>query len=297
VLDRDDHVLTNPTDWRWTLDLDHEPAEPESLLLPGRVDAPASNLEGSSVLGQFDSQPAAAAAADASSGICVSQTVILPNQPYPWDENANRTLAAVIDQLKGEGARDAFVTDADTGYLTLFDIRAHCENREQALEIGRQMAPISWAPWVNGLIKPWAPGRRLTEEQVRARMYIANLWERSNRHPQDEFESKIWDLWQAWQEVQEKAAAGYLAGVSEDPQLAIRGQECESALHGMLGEESEEWGLPWYLQWKVLIDEKDVCLSWVWCQHASAGFPALVRWLKDSGVRSAEYSVYNLMQP
>jgi hypothetical protein len=295
--DRDDYVLTDPTDWTWTFGLEHEPAEPNSVLLPGRVDAPASKVEGSSVIGQFNSQPAAAAAADALSGICVSETVILPNQPYPWDEHADATLAAVIDQFKDKGARDVFVTDADTGYLTQFDIRAHCENREQALAIGRQMAPILWPPWVNGLIKPWAPGRRLTGEQVRARMYIASLWGRSNRQPQDEFESKIWDIWQAWQQDQKKTAAKLVAGATVDDQPAIKGHEFEADLHAMLGEEPEEWGLPWNLQWKVLIDEKDVCLSSISCQHAAASFPALVRWLKDSGVRSAEYSVYNLIRP
>lgn len=48
---------------------------------------------------------------------------------------------------------------------------------------------------------------------------------------------------------------------------------------------------------EVIIDESDVCLSSIWCQHAAAGFPALVRWLKDSGVQGAKYSIYNLMRP
>ena len=297
IADYDD-VLTEPIDWTWTLGDEHDPVEPSLVLLPGRVDPPASELGGSSAFGQFDSQREAATAADALSGICVGQTVILPNQPYPWgDEADQKTLRAVIDQLTASGARDAFITDADTGSLTYFDIRARCEHRDEALAIGRQMAPIMWPPWLQGLIKPWAPGRRLTEEQVRARMYIAHLRRRSNRQPQDEFEWKIWDVWQAWQQDQEKAAAQLVAGAIVDHQLEIKVHTDEATLHAMLGEEPEEWGLPWHLHWQVLVDGKDVCLSSIWCQHAAAGFPALVTWLSDNGVQSAKYSVYNLRRP
>jgi hypothetical protein len=31
--------------------------------------------------------------------------------------------------------------------------------------------------------------------------------------------------------------------------------------------------------------------------HIATGFPALVRWLHESGVKSATYSVYNRMRP
>src|SRR5260370_16183252 len=89
------------------------------------------------------------------------------------------------------------------------DIRAHCEDRDQALAIGRQMIPIS-RPFQEGLIKPWAPGRKLTEDQVRARMYVARL-ERSDRPPRDELESKIWSIWRAWREDQLRAANQHVA--------------------------------------------------------------------------------------
>jgi hypothetical protein len=46
------------------------------------------------------------------------------------------------------------------------DIRAHCEDRDQALALGRQMVPIS-PPFNEGLIKPWAPGRKLTEDRCK----------------------------------------------------------------------------------------------------------------------------------
>src|SRR5437899_1798960 len=138
--------------------MDDEPAEPSTVLLPGRVDAPASSRDGCSAVGQFASQSAAAIAADALAGICVAETVILAGQPYPWDDEAEEdTVPAVIDQLKAAGARDAFITDADTGYMHSIDIRAHCEDRDQALAIGRQMVPIS-PPFHEGLIQPWAPG-------------------------------------------------------------------------------------------------------------------------------------------
>ena len=297
IADHDD-VLTEPIDWTWTFGDEHDPVEPSSVLLPGRVDAPASNLEGSSAIGQFDSQPQAAAAADALSGMCVGQTVILPNQPNPWGDEADQnTIRVVIDQLTAAGARDAFITDEDTGSLTWFDIRARCEHRDEALAIGRQMAPIMWPPWVKGLIKPWAPGRRLSEQQVRARMYIARLWRHSDRQPRDEFESKIWQIWRAWQELQETAANQLVAGVPIDEELAAAGRKHEATLRSMLGEEAEVRGSPWYLQWKVLVEDNDVCLSWVWYMHVAAGFPALVRWLDQSGVQSAKYAVYNLTRP
>jgi hypothetical protein len=82
LTDHDD-VLTNPIfpphePWSWTSGMDHDPEEPSSVLLPGRVDQPASNVQGSTAVGQFGSASAAAAAANALSGICVAATVILP---------------------------------------------------------------------------------------------------------------------------------------------------------------------------------------------------------------------------
>ncbi len=298
MVEADDYVLTNPTDWTWTYGMEHDPVEPSSVLLPGRVDAPANDWEGSSAVGHFDTQPAAAAAANTLSGICVAKTVILPNKPFPWGGQADRdTLEEVLNQLRAQGARDAFITDADTGYLNYFDIRAHCENRDQALAIGRQMAPILWPPWLKGLIKPWAPGRRLSEEQVRARMYVASLWRGSDRQPRDELESKIWEIWRALQETEERAAGQYAAGVAIDEEITSAVQKHNAALHALLGEEAEQWGLPWYIDWKVRVDNNDVCLSFVGCSHVAKGFPALVGWLKESGVRSAMYAVHNLIRP
>jgi len=281
--------------------MEDEPAEPSSTLLPGRVDAPASSRDGCSAVGQFESQSAAATAADALAGICVAETVILPGQPYPWDDEGDRdTVPAVIDRLMVAGARDAFITDADTGYMHAIDIRAHCEDRDQALAIGRQMVPIS-PPFHQGLIKPWAPGRKLTENQVRARMYVASL-ERSERPPQDELESKIWAIWRAWREDQLRAASQHLADptafqVSAVGDLSAAMQKHKVDLEVFLGAEAEEWGSPWYLSWEVVVDNNDVCLPSVWCMHIATGLPALVRWLDSSGVKSATYSVYNRMRP
>ena len=297
-----DDVLTDPIGgWTWTFGLDHEPVEPSSVLLPGRVDAPALSSNGSSAVGQFASQSTAGAAADALTGICVAQTVILPGQPHPWGDEADQdTLPAVVDKLIAAGALDAFVTDADTGYNTLLDIRAQCQNREEALAIGRQMVPIS-PPFHEGLIRPWAPGRKLTEDQVRARMYVASL-ERSDRQPRDELESKIWEIWRGWREDQSRAASRHVADASglhvsavDDIKAAI--QKRKAALDFVLGTEAEEWGSPWYLQWQVLVENNELCLSSVWCMHIAAGFPALVSWLNESGVNSATYSVYNLVRP
>jgi hypothetical protein len=302
VIAGDDDVLTNPIDWHWTLGMEHDPVEPQSDLLPGRVDPPASSLDGCSAVGQFESQSAAAAAADALSGICVAETVILPGLPYPYGAkaDANVHLGAAIDQLTGAGARVAFITDADTGYMHSVDIRAHCETRDQALAIGRQMAPI-WPPYRQGLIKPWAPGRKLTEDQVRARMYLASLM-RSEHQPRDELESKIWRIWRAWHEDQPKALSLFLADAADsDPdardELNAATEKRTAALQSILGVEAEEWGWPWYLHWQVLVENNDVCLSSVWCMRFATGFPALVRWLQEKEVRSATYSVYNLMRP
>jgi hypothetical protein len=300
IADHDD-VLTDPIGgWTWTLGMDHEPVEPSSVLLPGRVDAPALSSDGSSAVGQFPSQSTAAIAADTLTGICVAETVILPGQPYPWGDEADQvTLRAVIDQLIAAGARDAFITDADTGYTTMLDIRAQCQDRDQALAIGRQMVPIS-PPFDGGLVKPWAPGRTLTEDQVRARMYVASL-ERSDRQPRDELESKIWEIWRAWREDQARAASrlaeatGLQVNTVDGITAAI--QRRKAALDFVLGTEAEEWGSPWYLHWQALVENNELCLSSVWCMRIATGFPALVRWLNESGVSSAKYSVYNLMRP
>ncbi len=297
-----DDVLTDPVHgWTWSFGMDDDPVEPSSVLLPGRVDGPASSRDGCSAVGQFASPSAAATAADALEGICVAETVILPGQPYPWDDGADRdTVPGVIDRLTAAGARDAFITDADTGYMHSIDIRAHCEDRDQALAIGRQMAPIS-PPFHEGLIKPWAPGRKLTQDQVRARMYVASL-ERSDRPPRDELESKIWAIWRAWREDQLRAANQYVADptglhVTAVGAITAAMQKHKAALDVFLGTETEEWGSPWYLSWQVVIENNDVCLSSVWCMHIGTGFPALVRWLDESGVKSATYFVYNRMRP
>jgi len=225
-------------------------------------------------------------------------------------------LPPVIDQLIAAGARDAFITDADTGYLHFIDIRAHCEDRNHALAIGRQMVRVS-PPFNEGLINPWAPGRKLTEDQVRARMYVASLerseyqvraqtylasLERFDQPPQDELESKIWAIWRAWREDQLKVAnqlmadpAGLETGAVDDIRPAM--QKHKAALDVFLGTEAQEWGAPWCLHWQVVVESNDVCLSSVWCMSIATGFPALVRWLSESGVQSAKYSVYNLMRP
>jgi len=297
-----DDVLTDPIGgWTWTFDMDHDPVEPSSVLLPGRVDAPALGRDGSSAVGRFASQSTAATAADALTGICIAETVILPGQPSPGGDEADQdTLRAVIDQLIAAGALDAFITDADTGYSTLLDIRAQCQNRDEALAIGRQMVPIS-PPFHQGLIRPWAPGRKLTEDQVRARMYLASL-ERSDRQPRDELESKIWEIWRAWREDQSRVASRLVADATglhvnavEDITAAI--QKRKAALHLVLGTEAEEWGSPWYLDWQVVVENNELCLSSVWFMRIATAFPALVRWLNDSGVNSAKYSLYNLMRP
>jgi hypothetical protein len=297
-----DNVLTDPVrGWTWSFGLDDDPVEPSSVLLPGRVDGPASSNDGCSAVGQFVSQSVAATAAEALAGICVAETVILPGQPYPWDDEANRdTVPAVIDRLTAAGARDAFITDADTGYMHDIDIRAHCGNRDQALAIGRQMVPIS-PPFHERLIKPWAPGRKLTEDQVRARMYVASL-ERSDQPPQDDLESEIWAIWRAWRADQIKAANQHVAGSAGLDMSAVGDfwaamQKHKVALGVFLGIEAEERGSPWYLHSHVVVENNDVCLSSVWCEHIATGFPALVRWLRESGVKSANYSVYNRMRP
>ena len=301
IADHDD-VLTEPVrGWTWSFGMDDEPAEPSAVLLPGRVDAPASSRDGCSAVGQFASQSAAGSAADALAGICVAETVIVAGQPYPWDDEAEEdTVPAVIHQLKAAGARDAFITDADTGYMHSIDIRAHCEDRDQALAIGRQMVPIS-PPFHEGLIQPWVPGRKLTADQVRARMYIASL-ERFDRPPRDELESKIWAIWRAWREDQLKAANQDVAdpaGLHVTPvgDIWAAMQRHKVALDDFLGTETQEWGSPWYLGRQVVVENNDLCLSSVWCMHIGTGFPALVRWLNNSGVKSAKYSVYNRMRP
>ena len=84
IADNDDPVRG----WTWSFGMDDDPVEPSFVLLPGRVDGPASG-DGCSAVGQFASQAAAATAADALAGICVAETVILPGQPYPRNDEAH----------------------------------------------------------------------------------------------------------------------------------------------------------------------------------------------------------------
>lgn len=303
-----DDVLTNPVHWGWTVGMEHDPVEPRSVLLPGRVDAPSTTWDGCSAVGQFESHSAAAAAADALSGICVAETVILPGLAHPGGAkgHGDMHLTAAIDQLVGAGARAAFIADADTGYSHEVDIRAHCNTREQALAIGRQMAPIP-PQYLSGLIQPWAPGRKLNEDQVRARMYLASIIGRGGRRddvvpaaprmPADELESKIWQAVHAWYEDHERLMS--LTGSDPDARVEfeVAFEKHMAAVRSLIGVEAEELGSPWYLHWDVLVENNDVCLSTVWCMHIATGFPALVRWLQENGVRSANYEVYNLMRP
>ena len=128
-------------------------------------------------------------------------------------------------------------------------------------------------------------------------MYVASLWRRPDRPPHDELESKIWELWRAWQVDQQRAVNQYVAGAAADEELKAALEKYPATLHSLLGEEPEEPGMPWYIRWDIFVDGNDVCLSSVWCTHFATGFPALVRWLHESGVRSAKYSLYNLMRP
>src|SRR5207249_5253824 len=104
IADNDD-VLTDPVrGLTWSFGMDDDPVEPSFVLLPGRVDGPASSGDGCSAVGQFASQAAAATAADALAGICVAETVILPGQPYPRDDELHLdTVPAVIDRLTSHG--------------------------------------------------------------------------------------------------------------------------------------------------------------------------------------------------
>lgn len=145
-----DDVLTNPdfppySSWSWTLGMEHDPEEPTSALLTARADAPPSSVEGSTAVGQFDSGSAAAAAANTLAGICVADTVILPGQPNPASPGREK-LAVVIDQLRSAGDREAFIIDADTGYIHAFDIRAHCESRDPSSHLAtdrkREASPL-----------------------------------------------------------------------------------------------------------------------------------------------------------
>jgi hypothetical protein len=79
--------------------------------------------------------------------------------------------------------------------------------------------------------------------------------------------------------------------------IATAIQERKAALDIFLGAEAEEWGSPWYLHWEALVEDNDLCLSYVSCVRIATGLPALVRWLNERGVESAKYSVYNLMRP
>jgi len=206
----------------------------------------------------------------------------------------------VIDRLAAAGARDAFITDTDTGYMHSIDIRAHCEDRDQALAIARQMVPIS-PPFHEGLIKPWAPGRKLTKTRwERACMSQASSapighremsWSRRSgrsarmeRGPVEScksvcgrprwFASKCGgDIWAAMQK--HKVA---LDVFSRD---RVRGMGF-TLVSGMAGSRREQRCLP--------------CRPSVYA-HRRQDFLRLFRWLDESGVKSATYSLYNRMRP
>src|SRR5438094_7518449 len=87
IADNDD-VLTDPVrGLTWSFGMDDDPVEPSFVLLPGRVDGPASSGDGCSAVGQFASQAAAATAADALAGICVAKPLFSRVSPTPGTTN------------------------------------------------------------------------------------------------------------------------------------------------------------------------------------------------------------------
>src|SRR2546425_7627521 len=102
-------------------------------------------------------------------------------------------------------------------------------------------------------------------------MYVASL-ERSDRQPQDELESKIWEIWRAWSGDQLKSASEFVAGATG---LGVRGlddivtamQQRKAALDVFLGTEAEEWSAPWYLHWQVSVGNNHFFLFVGLCIH------------------------------
>lgn len=305
-----DDVLTNPDGWHWSLGMEHEPVEPVTQLLPGRVDGPpAPDNQVCCVVGQFETARAAADAANALAGLCVSNTVILPGLPDPGAEGGNLKLGDAIDRLHSLGAGDAFVADADTGYMQHVDIRADCGSRERALEIGRQLVVVP-SPFDRDLLPPWAPGNLPTEAQFRARLYIAALarvdrttWEYIDRPPRDEAEVELHDIWQRY-------VAGHreLARTAKYPttleELRISVERATTffdshrrALAPFLGAAPQADRSLWAAGYQLRVDDNYLCLGNLWFVNFASGFPSVVAWLQRCNVERALYSIYNLMRP
>src|SRR5438094_10507214 len=131
-------------------------------------------------------------------------------------------------------------------------------------------------------------------------MYVASL-ERFDRPPRDELESAIWAIWRAWRADQLRAANRYVAGSTGLNASALgdigSAMQKHKAMGVFLGTETEESGSPWYLAWRVLVENNDVCLSSVWCTHIAMGFPALVRGLASTGRRAPRNPTINPFRP
>jgi len=308
VLDAYDDVLTHPDGWDSALGLDHDPAEPTTELLPGRVDTvPAPDYGVCCAVGQFDSARAGAKAADAVSGVCVSRTVIVPGLPLPELESDNHRLTDALEQLRALGAKNPFIGDADTGYLQVVDIRADFGTHDRAIDIGRQLARVP-SPFDRGLIPPWAPGNLLMDAQVRARLYLAALGrvdrttrEYIDRPPRDRLEHQLHELWRRYVDEQNDAVRNYLypdrneAIDASFERANARFNSYRDAFGPFLGAERQD--SHWFADYQLRVEDRFLCLGHLWFVCFASAFPTCVAWLAGSGAERADYSLYNFMRP
>lgn len=282
---RDDLVRNNRW-FQWAEGMEHDQSEPSRILLPGRVDPPpdlppvATNQ--AHLLATFPTSDDAAEVAARRGGIVVGCTAIFPRLPQGpdedwWDLEDEHERFPMLAELEAEGA-DALVYEEGGGYLLYVDIRATAPNDERALAIGRRLFFPEYP--VSGQKRPWAPGEVVSEDEVRARLYLFTLLQDGPTPPGDDVERAV--------------AAAF-------PDPANRVVADSSALEGLLGVSRAPSAGPgptsWFAHLEAKVDGADVLIGGIWFSNVPLGFPALVGWLRNEDIQEARYDIWKVERP
>lgn len=265
--------------------MEHDQAEPSRVLLPGRVDPPpdlpSPTTNHAHLLATFRTSDEASEVASRRDAIVVGSTAIVPRLPEGedddwWDLEDDYERYPLLAELEDEGA-DALVYEEGGGYLLYVDIRATAPDEERALAIGRRLFCPDYP--VSRLKLPWAPGETVSDDEVRARLYLITLLQNGQTPPEDDVERAVAAAFDPTTGVVgDRPALEVLLGVSRDPS-------------------ADSGRSRFFAQLYVKVEGPDVLIGEILFTEVPLGFPALVGWLRDQGVQQARYDIWNIERP